>query len=55
MHKFLSNEAIAANLDFTSEEHKFEIPTKKINTMEDLAKFQTCAQNMDLSMFIIET
>jgi hypothetical protein len=36
MYKYMSNEAIAANLDYTSEEHKFEIPTKKITTMEHL-------------------
>jgi hypothetical protein len=35
----MSNEAIAANLDYSSEEHKFEIPTKKIINMNDLQKF----------------
>lgn len=39
MHKFMSNEAIAANLDYSSEEHTYEIPSKKINTMGDLQKF----------------
>jgi len=26
----MANEAIAANLNFDSEEHKYEVPTKKI-------------------------
>ena len=36
MHKYMANEAIAANLDYSGEEHKFEVPSKKINTMQDL-------------------
>lgn len=32
----MANEAIAAGLNYDSEEHKYEIPTKKINTMGDL-------------------
>ena len=39
MHKFMTNEAIAANLDYTSEEHKYELPSKKINTEADMLKF----------------
>jgi hypothetical protein len=32
----MANEAIEANLNYSSEEHKYEIPSKKINTMVDL-------------------
>ena len=54
MQQFLVQAAFKANLNFNSEEHKYEPPTKKILDMNHLAKWQSSATAMDLTMFIID-
>ena len=44
-----------ANLNFDSEEHKYEVPVKRIDYEITLKKFQSSAVAMDLAMFIVET
>lgn len=51
----MTKEAIAANNNFDSEEHKYEKPTKKIDDIATLQKFQSSSICVDLTMFIVET
>ena len=51
----MTSEAIAANNNFDSNEHKYEKPTKKIDDMSSLQKFQSSSVCVDLTMFIVET
>ena len=46
--------AQGANLNFDSEEHPYEVPTKKIVDMNAMLQFQSSAGAMDLTMFIVE-
>ena len=55
MYKFLISQAMEANLNFDSEEHKYEVPVKRIDDEITLKKFQSSAVAMDLAMFIVET
>ena len=43
-----------ANNNFDSEEHKYEIPQKKIIDIADMNAFQHSAQCVDLNMFTVE-
>jgi hypothetical protein len=45
----------AANLNFDSEEHQFEVPVRKIFEMNHVQEFQSSSTCVDLTMFMIET
>ena len=42
-------------MDYNSDQHVYEEPTKRINDMGSLARFQSSPCAMDLTMFIVET
>lgn len=55
MIKMMQQKAIAANLNFDSDEHKFVKPVKKIIDEASHGQFQHSMQCMDFTMFLVET